>query len=277
MTRRLSPLLLGTAALALASCGAKTPSGQVVADVNGDEITRRDITTELGQSGLGTGVDMKTVQPALVERLVNRKLLVEQAKRDGLDKTPEYLAAEQRAKEILLASNLIEQWASKLGDPTDADLQAFITENPQMFANRRALQIDQLVTSAQGIDPKKLVPLTSNDQLAALLTSMQHPFKRGNVTIDTATLPKKMADQIAGLPAGMPFVFNRAGTLLMNAVIGSRDLPLPEADRKTVAVNALKQRNAGDAVSNQIKSLRASAKIEYQRGFAPPATPAKAP
>lgn len=264
-------LALALAALAaLSGCSEKTPTGQVVAIVDGEEITRRDLASELRASGAAENTDIKKLGPLLIDRIVARKLLVKQAREDGIDKTPEYLSEELRQREGLLASMLAQRWASQIPEPTTSALEAFVTANPQMFESRKILLVDQISTSAAGLDLKQLEPLNTNDAVAALFSAQKHPFQRARTTLDTLAAPKALIDQIAKLPPGMPFVINEGGTLLISAVIGARPAPLSGAQQTLAAKAAMKRLDATKAVESQLASLRLGAKIEYQPGFAPP-------
>jgi peptidyl-prolyl cis-trans isomerase C len=261
----------GMAAMMLSGCGSKTPNGQVIATVNGDDITRRDLAAELQANKAPATIDIKAVQPVVTEQIVNRKLLVEEAKRQGLDKTPDYLAAEQRSQELILAQQLVSKWASQITQPSDADLQGFIDSNPQMFANRKVFALDQLRTSASGIDPKQLEPLKTMDQVIAFLQSKSHQFKRGHASLDSVTIPKAAFDQLTALPPGMPFINIANGELIASVITGAEDNPVTGPDQNALAKAAMQQQAIGKSVTDQVKSLKAAAKIDYQPGYAPAA------
>lgn len=258
--------LVGTAACS----DKKAPSGQVVATVDGDEITQRELAGEVEAANLPAGADIKAVQPALVQSIVNRRLLVAQAKNDGLDKTPEYLAAEQRARETLLASQLMRSRVAKVPPPKPAEVQAFVRGNPQMFANRQVLVVDEIRASGQGIKPAEVAPITSNDQAAAFLTSRKRQFERRRNTLDTLTLPPDLARKLISLPAGEPLAILEGGALAFVQVIDSRPAPVPANATTQVATEALKRQRAAEAAKSLVDSLRTTADIQYTPGFAPP-------
>jgi peptidyl-prolyl cis-trans isomerase C len=273
--RRAALVAALAAATILGGChkSGGAPAGQVVATVDGDDVTRRDIQAELAAAKAPANIDMKKVQPLVVDQIVNRKLLVEEAKKEKLDKSPEFLAAEQRARETVMAEMLIQRWGSKLSPPTTDKAQAFIADNPQMFADRKAIVLDQIRTKSDGLDPNALKPLTTNDQVAAYLTQQKHPFERGSATLDSATLPKQTVSQIEGLAPGMPFVLSQNGMVLVNAVVDQKPAPIPEAQWQNVAKQAVGKQALDSMLRDQLKSLRSAAKIEYQDGFAPPKAP----
>ena len=268
--RRAALIVALAAATALGACNkSKTPEGQIVAVVDGDDVTRRDVQAELVAAKVPASVDMKAIQPLVVDQIVNRKLLVAEADKEKLDKSPEYLAAEQRAREVVLAEMLVQRWASRLTPPSADQVRTFITDNPQMFGDRKIIAVDQLRTAKAGLDPAALKPLNSNDQIAAYLTAQKHPFQRGQSTIDTLTVAKDAIAKIDALAPGMPFVVSEGGAVLIDAVLDRKAAPVPEAQWQALAGQALAKQSGDTLLRDQLKSLRSTAKIAYQPGFAP--------
>ena len=269
-------VLLGVA-LACAALGGckKKPEGQVVATVNGDEITRRDLASEFAGAGGKNGDDITALQPALVQSIVNRKLLVQEAKRTNLDKNPQYLALRQRGQEMLLAQMLTQSWTGKLKPPRAQDVPAFIAANPLMFAQRKILLCDTITTPSASISEAQLHQLTSTDAIAAWLTANKKPFQRADKPIDTMTLPQELSRQLVGNAVNGPVAINTGGTYSIVSVKAVRDAPVPADQQNKVAQAAMAQRQQAQTGEEQVKRLRTSADISYLPGFAPP--PSTAP
>ena len=64
---------------------AKKVGGQVVAVVNGQEITQGEVNAELNGQQLPAGADRKKMMSEIVQQIVSRKLLVDKAKQQGLE------------------------------------------------------------------------------------------------------------------------------------------------------------------------------------------------
>jgi peptidyl-prolyl cis-trans isomerase C len=256
----------------LAGCDKK-PEGQVIATVNGDEITQRELVAEVNAVGGGANVSeqqMKSAQPLLVQGMVDRKLLVQEAKRSNLDKNPQYLALRQRTDDILLAQMLAQSWAARDQKPAPAAVQAFINENPLMFGQRQAVLVDAIVTPATSITPKQLLPFQSNDAIAAWLRDNKKPFERGNRQIDTMTLPRPFAQQLLARAAkGEPVALNDGNALTIMAARAVRPAPVPANQWRPLAERAMKQQAQGKVAQDEIKRLRETADISYLPGYAP--------
>ena len=92
--------------MASASACAKKAEGQTVAIVNGEEITAAELNAELANAKIGEGADKAEARSRVLQAMIDRRLLAQQAKADGIDKTPEFLNRQRRATEDLLISML---------------------------------------------------------------------------------------------------------------------------------------------------------------------------
>ena len=97
-------ILLSTA-LIVAGCDRKA-EGQSVAIVNGEEITSSELNGEIALANLPATLDKKAATSRILQAMVDRRLLAQQARTDGLDKSPEFISRQRRATEDLLLNML---------------------------------------------------------------------------------------------------------------------------------------------------------------------------
>ncbi|HEX8485484.1 hypothetical protein [Sphingomonas sp.] len=128
--------------LALAGCSKGPPTGQVLARVNDVEITRRDVLIELMASGAPADADTRRVQPELLDRIVTRKLLAEEARRLSVDRSPEFLGEERRSRETILAEQLMRRLIGRLPPPSDDAITRFVADNAPRFDGNPRLGTD---------------------------------------------------------------------------------------------------------------------------------------
>src|SRR5947209_7973920 len=121
-------------AFIVSSC-EKKPGGQTVAVVNNEEITAADLNAELSNSNVGADAS-KEVRAQALQRLIDRRLLAQQAKSDGLDKSSEFLNQQRRGTEDLLINMLVSRQANTQQLPSVADISKFEAGRPGMFAKR---------------------------------------------------------------------------------------------------------------------------------------------
>ena len=103
LLRNVSLIALASVSLTIAGCQKKA-EGQVVAVVNGEEITLTELNAEISELNVPESADKELVRSRVLQRMVDRRLLVQAAKEAGLDRDPEYLTQERRMREQLLVN-----------------------------------------------------------------------------------------------------------------------------------------------------------------------------
>jgi peptidyl-prolyl cis-trans isomerase C len=258
------------ALVGLTGCEEKSePTGQVVASIDGEDITQRDIRSELLAANVQAAPQTQAQRSEVLERIISRKLLTIEAKKARLDKSPDYLAAVQRMREVILASMLVNERMQQFPTPSAAEVQQFINDNPQKFGGRKIYDLDQISTSATSLDKKDLQKLDSNEAVVRYLTSKKHPFQRRRSKLDAISLPKEMVDQIDKLPEGMPFIIANGEQLLINSKLNVTNAPIGPKEQQNAAMEILKKQNVEKALEDQVNYRRKAVKIEYKPGYAP--------
>lgn len=279
-----------SAGLSLSGCdqvkklmGGGKASGQVVATVDGEEITSLQLRTELGNFGSRDPEVMKAAQQQALQRIIMRKLIAKKAREEKLDKGTDYTLQVERGQEALLAQLYQRKLASKAPPPTKAEAEAYVAGNPQRFSQRKVLFVDQVIAAPNKLSPDRLRPLKSLAEVKALLDSEGVQYQTNAVVLDTLSADPRLVSGIANLPPGEVFVIPQGGAILFNHVSDSRAVPFTGDMATAYAMNALRQQKAGEVVTKQITDMRkaAESKIVYNPAFKPPpekkAPPAKAP
>lgn len=257
-------------ALLLGSCEKKV-GGQVVAVVDGQEVTQQELNAELGGAAIPPNADKKVVMAQLLQRVIDRKLLVAKAKEQGLDKAPTYLAQVQRAQDSTLIEMLASKVAKGMPVPDATAAGQFMTSNPSLFAGRKRYQLDQIVFQAPN-DPAlaaKLKPAKTMPEVETVLKASGIQFQRGNSQLDTASLPPAIAARIAALPAGEPFLVPQNGQVVVNVIRSTEAVPVSPQQAEPAAIELLRRQGVEQAMRKQADDARAKAKITYAAGFAP--------
>lgn len=251
----------------------KEATGQVAAVVNDEEVTLQEINTELGQAQLPDGVDKKLIQQGALQRILDRRLLAQAARDDGLDQTPEFLARRRQLEDALLVQLLSERLARTTAVPEGAAVDTFMRENPAVFGGRSIITVDRIQFPMPS-DPNRLRSLEKDHsmaEVAATLTQMGIKFNRGQAQMDSAALGQERLNRIRALPAGEPFVVPEGNTVTVAVVTGETAQPMQAEQARPVAVQMMRNQSLSDAMRSRLDAEKAKAKIEYQTGFSPPA------
>lgn len=271
-------LLTGAMLAILMTTGCeKKPGGQIVAVVNGEEISIQELNAEFDGLTLPASVDRKEVMREILQRVIDRKLMVQRAQTEGLDKSPEFIAQQRRLNENLLVSLMGKQIAKDIATPEISQIEKYIADHPRQFSGRQRLILDQI----QFEPPKnpatmaKLKNLHSLDAVSAALTADGVKHGRGKGAIDSSKLPDKTLAQIDALPAGEPFIMPSNGRVVASVVVSRQPIPpTPDAAREAAA-EMLRRQALSQVSKSSLAEARQVAIIDYQPSFAP--TPSTAP
>jgi peptidyl-prolyl cis-trans isomerase C len=255
----------------VSSC-EKKPGGQSVAVVNNEEITAADLNAELNNSNVSAADASKDVRAQALERLVNRRLLAQQAKSDGLDKTPDFLNQQRRTTEDLLINMLVSRQANTQQVPSAADIAKFEAAHPGVFAKREIWTLDQLnfpLPKDAGVTAK-LTAAKSLGEVAQALTAAGIQFTKGTKQFDSAVLPPNLYTQLSNLAPGEPFIAPGPGRAVANVITARQPAPFSPDQARQLALTQMKREQVNQLVGQRVKELKAKAKIEYQQGLGPP-------
>lgn len=258
----------------LSACGHKA-EGQTVAVVDGQEVTLSELNFELGLANVPPGTDKAAARSQVLQSIIDRRLVASQAKKEGLETTPDYVNRKRRGEEDLLISMLSAKRLNTVALPSARETDAFIASHPAMFANRQIWDLQQ-VQFEPPANPAVQAQINATHSFADLIAVLQKnglPITQQKNRLDTAVVPAELFQKISALPAGEPFIV-RVGDRAIASVISGREMhPMVGDQARPMAAEALRKEQAAKDMANRISGLRKAAKIEYQKGFAPP--PAK--
>jgi EpsD family peptidyl-prolyl cis-trans isomerase len=265
--------IIGTLVIALAvtSC-QKKPTGQSVAVVNGEEITASELNDALTSDNMLAGTDAKQARAAELQKLVDRKLIVQQAKSEGLDKSPEFLNQQRRSTEDLLINLLISRQANTRQVPTADEIAKFEASHPGMFAKREIWTLNQLVypLPKDAAVTAKIAAAKTLDEVAQALTGAGIQFTKATKQFDSAMLPPNLYAQLSNLAPGEPFIAPGSDRAVASVITARQPAALSPDQQRQLALGAMKREQVGQMLGQRVKELKAKAKIEYQPGYAPP-------
>lgn len=266
-----------TLLLTLAGCG-KTPKGQVVAIVNGTDISMQQLEVEAQDIpvAIPQGIDRKKLRKEILEAVIDRQLQVEEARKQGLDRTPQYLALRQRNEEELLTSMIGHKVAQTVPLPADEDIRNYIAAHPLQFAKRQRLVLDQLSFAAPR-DRRRLAAVLADahslDEAAAALRSIGIVAQRSEGAIDTGQTDTDIARQLDRAPAGEPILLPQGDRLIVGVITAREPIRPSRDDSYVAAARAVRAADLLNESRAQIAAARSTAKISYEAGWMPAPRP----
>jgi peptidyl-prolyl cis-trans isomerase C len=270
-------------ALSLVACGGKEDAalekGQVLATVNGTDITVNELNAELlGVPLPGPGEQRKAMEQQALQGLVDRTILADIAREKAIDKSPTYISQKRRADESLLVQLLQRDIASKIAPTTASEAKSFMDSNPDMFAQRKIYALDQIqFQPPQDLTKLKAYePLKTMDAIIEQLNRDGLQNRRAPGSLDAATTNPNILRQITALPAGEIFIVPSNGVFVASRVTGSRVEPFTGQKAEQFAMNAVQQKKIAEVTEKELadRMKKARESVKYQAGYGPPKPPA---
>jgi EpsD family peptidyl-prolyl cis-trans isomerase len=285
MRKIFTAALMAGSALLVSGCGDKEggelEKGQVVATVNGQDITVHELNAELQGVQLPPNItpdQRKQVEQQALQQVVNRRILADIARERGLDKTPMFLLQERKAEEGILVQMLQRQMSSAVKQPAQTEVATFMAQNPDLFAERKIFTVDQIQFQTPR-DPnllRKYQPLKTMAEVEAMLKQDGIQYRRAPATLDVARANPDLVTQVLKMNREDIFIIPAGQVMVANKITDTKVQPLTGNEAQQLATGMLQQRKFNDLIKSDLepKVKKAEGEVKYQAGFAPPKKPA---
>jgi peptidyl-prolyl cis-trans isomerase C len=278
MTRVSLIALVASASLMLSACQKKA-EGQVVAVVNGEEVTLTELNSEIADLNIPANADKNVVRAEVLKQMVERRLLAQAAKDAGLDRDPTYISQERRMKERLLVSMYGKKAFDTVQVPSAAKIDEYVASHPAMFSERKRYRLDQLQFDIPS-DTNRLRELESAKSMADVVNTLNRwgtQFQRGTGALDSAQVPAETMQRIVALPPGEPFIVPNNGKIVVSVITTSEPVVMTPEQARPIATQAIRSEELNKIGQQRLEEAKAKAKIEYQTGYEPTAASKAAP
>jgi len=262
--------VLATALLSLLACNGE-PTGQVLAVVNGEEITQAELNAEIAELPSTMGGNKEAIRRQILQQIIDRRLMSQLAKEEGFDRDPAFLTRERRLREELLVQMYGQKQAETVRIPDAAAVRQFLADNPGKFSERASYMVDQIAFDFPA-DPKVLSALKTDKTLEEVENTLERfkvEFTRGNNRIDTSTVPTPVLQQILDLPPGEPFVVPSQGRVTVSVITGREPVATTEEEAAPLAAQQMRADDLTALLRTRLDEARNKADISYQEGLAP--------
>lgn len=143
-------LILPLIAFALVAC-TKKEQGKTLATVNDEVITMEQFSTELDK--IPTNMKMLVVSQSgkrnFLDRLVVKKLLLREAKKEDIEKNKEFQDRLADIKDQLIIESLLKKKVQLNLNLTDGDLKKYYDSNREQFKRDQEIETSQIVLKTE--------------------------------------------------------------------------------------------------------------------------------
>ncbi len=267
-------LVLG-AILTLSACGSKEKkAGQTLVRVNGKEITVLQVNDELKRAGVRPEQTEEATKQ-LLESLIDRQLLLDEAMRNEIDRTTEVVQAIERAKMQIIAQAYLRRIGSEVEKPSVVEINDYFKSHPEYFAQRKQFDVQQLVIATRDFSDELRAVVDSAkslDMISSWLDKHDVRYMRGQLSRSTTDLPEQMVSKLKEMHKGQIFIVNEGSNSMINYITNIRISPISVQTAAPQIEQFLFNKKVREMAEAEIKHLRAAAKIEYLNAPAPTAT-----
>ena len=277
LTNQFLFLLLIGSSVVLTSCGKKDEAAskksdtQVVAMVNGDEITIHQVNFQLQRMGQMNEAQGKAAAKQVLARLVEMQLLKQKAIETKLDKDPAVLQAMESSKDQMLAQAYLEKLITKTPKASAAEIDTFYKEHPELFENRRVFRLQELIVT---VDKDKFAETETSlkgikgiNEIATWLKDKNLPFTINSNVKAAEQLPLELLKKLQVLKDGEVLIVSTATGLNVVHIAASQVVPITRAKATPVIEQYFFNLNKTKLAKQEMVALNEKAKIEFVGAF----------
>lgn len=263
-------LFLVPALMLLPACKDKeaaAPTGQVVATVDGKEITTMDLRQEAGTSSPD-----RALEQAALKSIVIRSLLANEAIKEKLDRLPATAMMQDKAAQMVLVDALNNKIRASVPPPSREEAQQYVADHPASFNQRRIFIVDQLIIMENSSElAKEIEPLDTMAQIETMLTKKKVPFRHSVGTIDALAINADAAEQISQLPADAVFASPEGNVIRVNRIRQTIIEPITGETAIKLALNMIRKQRTDELIANRVGQILAAGEksVQYNKAYDP--------
>jgi EpsD family peptidyl-prolyl cis-trans isomerase len=264
--------LVAVAAL-LAACGEKKEGAatQTAAKVNKDEVTVHQINFVLQQQRNLRPEQTETASKQILERLIDQQLTLQKAEEAKIDRDPRVMQQLEAARREIIARAYLEKVGEAAPKPTPEEIKKYYDEKPALFRQRRIYQIQEIsIEAPQERIPEireRLVAAKNVNEFVQYLNSAGLRFSGNQAVRAAEQLPLASLDALSKLQDGQALIVPTPTGAQVAVLAGSRMQPVTEEQARPAIEQFLLNERRRKLVEDEVKAMRAAAKIEYVGKF----------
>jgi len=282
LARCAAPLALAAVLVLLTACGGKSDqaASQTAAKVDKQEITVQQVNLVLQQQRNLRPEQSEVASRQILERLIDQQLALQKAEEQKLERDPRVMQQLEAVRREVLARAYVEKLGEGAPKPTAEEIKAYYDQKPALFSHRRVYNIQEIAIEARPEQVpalrERLASAKSVGEFTEYLKTSGLRFGANQAVRAAEQLPLDTLDTISRLTDGQAALLASANGAQVVVVAGSREQPVSEEQARPAIEQFLLNERRRKLVEEDIKALRAGAKIEYVGPFAARAASAPA-
>ena len=259
--------------LTLAACGGSGEKGktQVVARVNGEEVTVHQLNQVLSMMGPEAGANPAEANKSALENIINQTIGVQAALKMKLDRDPAIMQAIESTKRRVLLDAYLGRSLQKTAAPTPSEVHEYFSQHPELFANRRIYVFNQLTAKAGKESVSSLNSKVAGvNQMSEFVAWLKEKGVDYNLVSDVKPaeqLPMAMLARMQKLKIGDLGYLSATDGVVVIEMVQIIEKPLTEQQAQPLIERYLANQKQMAAAQKMFQEMRANAQVEYLGEF----------
>ena len=283
------PLAVVATAALFVGCGEKKDkaASQTAAKVGKDEITVHQINFVLQQQRNLRPEQTDAATRQILDRLIEQQLALQKVDELKLDRDPRVVQQLEAARREILARAYVEKIGEAAPKPTAEEIKKYYDDKPELFRERRVYSIQEIAVEARPDQVQelraKLADAKSINEFVDYLKAAGLRFSGNQAVRAAEQLPFNTLEAMSKMKDGQAMVVPSPTGATVIVLAGSRMQPATEEQSRPAIEQFLLNERKRKLVEEDMKTLRAAAKVEFVGKFAeaaasaPVAAPAASP
>jgi len=261
------------AAAALAGCSdKKDKASQTAARVNKEEITVHQINFLLQQQRNLRPEQADAASRQILERLIDQQLALQKADEQKIDRDPRVVQALDAARREIIARAYLEKVGEAAAKPTPEEIKKYYDDKPALFSERRIYNLQEIQIEAKPEQVpalrERLAAAKNVNEFVDYLKANDFRFGGSQAVRTAEQLPLSSLDAFSKMKDGQAMLVPAANGVQVIVLAGSRSQPVGEEQARPAIEQFILNERKRKLIEDDVKQMRAAAKIEYIGRFA---------
>jgi EpsD family peptidyl-prolyl cis-trans isomerase len=256
----------------LSACGGGQGGGEAAARVNKDDIGQAHVNFLVAQQRNLRPEQADAAARQILDRLVEQQLALQKAAELKLESQPGVQIALDLARRDVLARAYLERTGEAAPKPTPEDIKKYYDAKPALFSERRIYNLQEIGIEARPEQMaeirERLTAAKNTNEFVDYLKSAGLRFAGNQAVRAAEQLPLNTLEAIAKMKDGQAMVVPTPTGAQVVVLASSRSQPVSEEQARPSIEQYLLTERRRKLVEDDMKALRAAAKIEYLGKFA---------
>ena len=266
LSSRIGFLAATSTALFVAACDNKA-SSQDIAVGDGFKLARAEYAHVLSQMPAVPESGLPAARKAVLEKLIDEKLLADAAEKDGVDRDSDTVMQLEGVRRSVLARAYLEKVTRSVAPPTDEQVNDYYQSNRDLFASRVEGSFEQVAFTG---DPKIISQyrnrLAADDavlpELVARAAADKVMVARNMIERSSEQLPAATATRLKTAQMGDSFLNAGETVVELVTIRALRPAPLSLEQAKPLIRAKLTAESKDRVAKAELEKLRQRAKVK---------------